>query len=247
MLPTLYQHGAFSLSSYTVMLALAFVIGGLVRTRESRRLGYVARPGYRWVAVGALAGAVLGSKLGMLLYVAPAAWGSVLDDALRLETSGKTVIGALIGGYGGVELGKRLAGVQGSTGDAFALAVPLSLAVGRIGCFLAGCCYGAPWSGAWSVHMAGVDRHPVQLYEAGLDLLLAALVYRMRELPARAGDLFKLSLVGYGLIRIALDPLRGDPRVFLGPLSAVQLVCSLAIGVLAFALWRRPGAVDARA
>ena len=247
MLPTLYQRGDFSLSSYTVVLAFAFVVGGLVRARESRRLGYVARAGYRWVAVGALAGAVLGSKLGMLLYVAPAAWGSVLDDTLRLETSGKTVIGALIGGYGGVELSKRLAGVQGSTGDAFAVAVPLSLAIGRIGCFLAGCCYGAPWSGAWSVHMAGADRHPVQLYEAGLDLLLAALVWRWRDVSGRAGDLFKLSLVGYGVIRIALDPLRGDPRVWLGPLSAVQAVCLLAIALLACALWRRPGAIDARA
>jgi phosphatidylglycerol:prolipoprotein diacylglycerol transferase len=152
---------------------------------------------------------------------------------LRLETSGKTVIGALIGGYAGVELAKKLAGITGSTGDAFAVAVPLSLGIGRVACLLGGCCYGTPTEVAWHVHLAGADRHPVQLYEALLDFALAGAVYLAREQPRPPGDLFKLSLIGYALIRIGLDPLRGDARVWLGPFSAVQLVCFVSI----IALW----------
>lgn len=232
MYPVLLERGGFTLHSHTVVLLIAFVIGGLVRRAESRRLGYVSRPGYPWVSVGALVGAIAGAKLGMLLYVDPSEWRSVFVDLLRLETSGKTVIGALIGGYAGVELAKKLAGVTGSTGDAFAVAVPLSLGIGRLACFLGGCCYGAATDSAWHVHMAGADRHPVQLYEGLLDLCLAALIFAIRKEPRPAGDLFKLSLIGYALIRVALDPLRGDARVWLGPLSAVQVTCLVAVAAL---------------
>lgn len=238
MYPVLVQSGSFVLHSHSVVLLLAFVIGGVVRRAESKRLGYGVRPGYRWVAVGALLGAIVGAKLGMLLYLGAGAWQMVLDDLLSLETSGKTVIGALLGGYAGVELAKKLAGLQGSTGDAFAVAVPLSLGVGRVACLLGGCCYGAPSDVAWHVHLAGADRHPVQLYEALLDFGLAFAMFALREQPRRAGDLFKLSLIGYAAIRVLLDPLRGDARVFIGPLSAVQLICLLAIAALWLALER---------
>lgn len=236
--PILVQRGDFVVYSHSVVLLVAFIVAGLVRRAESRRLAYVARPGYAWVSVGALLGAIVGAKLGMLLYVEPSAWRTVLDDLVRLETSGKTVIGALVGGYAGVEVAKKIAGVTGSTGDAFAIAVPLSLGIGRVACLLAGCCYGAPSDVPWHVHLAGADRHPVQLYEAALDFALAGLVYLARDQPRPAGDLFKLSLIGYASIRVLLDPFRGDARVWLGPLSAVQLICLAAIAVLWLAMQR---------
>lgn len=236
--PVLVQSGSFVLHSYTVVLLIAFIVGGAVRRVESRRLGYGARPGYRWISAGALIGAIAGAKLGMLLYVDPSEWRSVLAELLALETSGKTVIGALIGGYVGVEITKKLAGVVGSTGDAFAVAVPLSLGIGRVACLLGGCCYGTPTAVAWHVHLAGADRHPVQLYEALLDFGLAGLIYLGREQPRRSGDLFKLSLIGYAAIRIVLDPFRGDARLWLGPLSAVQLVCLAALAALWIAVQR---------
>jgi len=123
-------------------------------------------------------------------------------------------------------------------GDAFAVAVPLSLGVGRIACLLGGCCYGTPSDVAWHVHLAGADRHPVQLYEALLDFALAGLIYAARNQSRPAGELFKLSLIGYALIRVVLDPFRGDARVWLGPVSAVQLVCLAAIAVLWLAMQR---------
>jgi len=234
--PILFERGAFVLSSYSVMLSLAFIAGGLVRHAETRRLRYDARPGFRWVAVGMLVGAVLGSKLGMLLYVDPSTFARMLAEPPLLQTAGKTVIGALFGAYLGVELTKRMIGLRGSTGDVLAIALPLSLAIGRTGCFLAGCCYGVPHEGLLSVHMAGAARHPVQLYEVALDLLLAAGMFSLRTRVAPAGERFKLCLIGYALIRLALDPLRGDPRVFAGPVSAVQIACVLAIAALSAAI-----------
>lgn len=236
--PVLLRYGDFVLYSHNVVLLLAFVVAGLVRRSESKRLGYSAQPGYRWVAVGALLGAIVGAKLGMLMYVEPSQWRALLIDALHLETSGKTVIGALAGGYAGVEIAKKLAGVHTSTGDAFAMAVPLSLAIGRVACFLGGCCYGTPSDHAWAVHMAGAQRHPVQLYEAALDLVLAFAVYRTRNASLAAGQLFKLALIGYAIIRIALDPWRGDFRLWLGPVSLVQWTCLVAIVALGLAMLR---------
>ena len=237
MYPVLLQRGSLVVHSYSVVLLAAFVVAAAVRRAESQRLGYHAQPGYRWVSVGALAGAVLGSKLGMLLYVDRSEWRAVFDELWRLETSGKTVIGALIGGYLGVELAKKLVGIRHSTGDAFAVAVPLSLGIGRIACVLGGCCYGTPSNHPWAIHLAGADRHPVQLYEAALDLMLAAAVFSARSTTRQAqhpGALWKLSLIGYASIRLLLDPWRGDARVWLGPWSAVQVVCALAICALLF-------------
>jgi phosphatidylglycerol:prolipoprotein diacylglycerol transferase len=116
------------------------------------------------------------------------------------------------------------------------VAVPLSLGLGRLACFLGGCCYGTPSDHAWAVHMAEASRHPVQLYEAVLNLALAAVVYSARRIPLPPGDLFKFSLVGYALIRVVLDPWRGDARLWLGPLSLVQITCLVAIAVLSAAL-----------
>jgi phosphatidylglycerol:prolipoprotein diacylglycerol transferase len=240
--PILFERAGFVLHSYSVVLLAAFIVAGVVRRAESRRLGYGAQPGYRWVSVGALVGAVLGSKLGMLLYVERSEWRAVLEDLFHLETSGKTVIGALIGGYLGVEIAKKWVGIRSSTGDAFAVAVPLSLGIGRIACVLGGCCYGTPSSHAWAIHLAGADRHPVQLYEAVLDFALAAALFAVRDRPRRQGDLWKLSLIGYASIRVVLDPWRGDARVWLGPVSAVQVVCAAAICALVLALLRMPPA-----
>jgi prolipoprotein diacylglyceryltransferase len=144
-----------------------------------------------------------------------------------------------------VEITKKLVGITRSTGDAFAVAVPLSLGVGRIACLLGGCCYGTASQVAWAVHLAGSSRHPVQLYEAALDVALAAMIYRVREQPRREGDLFKLSLLGYAAIRVVLDPFRGDARVWLGPVSAVQITCLLAGVVLLWALRRAPRTIHA--
>lgn len=237
--PVLFNLGPLPVPSYALFLLLAFAAAAAVRRRELPRLGHQRWPGYRWVPLGALLGAVVGSKLGMLLFEPPAAFADQVRRALSLDFAGKTVVGGLIGGYLGVELTKKLVGITRSTGDGFAVALPLAQGIGRIGCFFAGCCYGAPWDGPWAVSMAGAHRHPTQLYEAAADLGLAALLWSLRERPWPEGHLFKRALVGYALIRFALEPLRGDPVQVWGPLTAVQWVClasALALG--GWMLWR---------
>ncbi len=221
MYPTLFHLGPLAIDSYAVFGLLAFFVAWKVRKVELNRLGHRARPGYSWVLVGALPGGVVGAKLGMFMFEPTLR----LDRMLSLDFSGKTVVGGLIGGYIGVEIAKKKVGITQSTGDAFAVALPLAQAVGRVGCLLSGCCYGTAFEGPWSVDIAGAHRHPTQIYEAILLLGLAGFLWHRRLVPSPAGHLFRRYLVGYALIRFALEFLRGDPSLRFGPFSVVQLVC----------------------
>ena len=232
--PTLFHLGAVRIDSYAVFVFLAFVVAWAVRRVELRRLGHRRWPGYHWVLVGALLGAVVGAKLGMYMFEP----SLHLDRMLSLDFTGKTVVGGLIGGYLGVELAKKAVGIHGSTGDAFAVGLPLAQAVGRVGCLLNGCCYGTEFGGAWAVRLGDVARHPTQIYESVLLLLLAGWLWRIRLKPAPAGHLFRRYLVGYASIRFCLEFVRGDPAIHVGGLSVVQLVCLAAIGLFAWLIVR---------
>jgi prolipoprotein diacylglyceryltransferase len=210
-----------------VFVALAFVVAWRVRKLELARLGHQTWPGYQWVLVGALLGAIVGAKLGMLMFEPTLR----LDRMLSLDFTGKTVVGGLIGGYIGVELAKKLVGIKQSTGDAFAVAIPLAQAVGRVGCLLNGCCYGTPLEGPLAVDLADVGRHPTQIYESVLLLVLSGWLWSIRHKPRPAGHLFRRYLVGYALIRFGLEFVRGDPAVHWGALSVVQVVCLAAAAV----------------
>ena len=237
MRPVLFTVAGVDVPAYAVFVGAAFVVAVLVRRIEARRLGFDRDPRHRWIALGALLGAMVGAKAGMLLFT-PDAVDDLLAALLRFDFSGKTVIGGLAGGFVGVEVAKKLVGVATRTGDAYAIAVPLAQAVGRVGCFLHGCCWGAPSSLPWAVEVHGAARHPVQLYEAGLDLLLAALLYAVRGRGFPAGNLFRRYLVGYAVIRFCMEELRGDPSVAVGPFTAPQVVALLAGGAFAIGIAR---------
>jgi phosphatidylglycerol:prolipoprotein diacylglycerol transferase len=100
----------------------------------------------------------------------------------------------------------------------------LALAIGRIGCFLGGCCYGRPTTMPWGVVFPDLGppaREPLQLYSAVADLALVALLLRLRGAP---GTVARWGCIGFGLVRAALDTLR-DPATadpLLGRLTLAQ-------------------------
>lgn len=124
--------------------------------------------------------------------------------------------------------------------DAIAPAGLLALAIGRVGCFLAGCCYGRPTTFVWGVVFPEVGppaRHPLQLYSAVGDLALLLLLPR-RDAPT--GTAFRRLAAGFALLRFLLERLR-DPattdRLPGGWLTLPQAACLL---LLAAALCLRP-------
>lgn len=104
-------------------------------------------------------------------------------------------------------------------------ALALGHGMGRVGCFLFGCCYGRPTSVPWAVTYpssiwfqgpSGVPLHPVQLYEAGFEAFAAVLaVLAVRRIPSGRADgaVFALWSVSYGVFRLAMElGFRGDDR-----------------------------------
>ncbi len=233
MKPSLTLWNGVSISSYALFVLLGVLLATWVRRAERKRLVQLHDPRMHWINAAALLGAIAGSKLGMLLFETPE------PSPHAFDLTGKTVVGGLAGGYLAVELCKLALGFRASTGDAWAVALPLAQGFGRIGCLLHGCCYGSETNLPWGVSMLGATRHPVALYEAAGDLTIAAVLYTMRERSAPAGRLFKLYLLSYAVLRFVLEPLRGDGAIQVGALSVVQWVCLLAALGLSVSLWHQ--------
>ena len=190
----------------------------------------------RWsVILAAALGALAGSRLLAAIADLPAFPGGWRSPAYWIH--GKTIVGGLLGGWIGVELAKRRAGIHVRTGDLFAAPLAVGVAIGRIGCFLAGPSdhtAGRPTALPWGIAMGdSVRRHPAALYEiAFLVLLLPVLLRAGRIGPP--GSAFRIFAGGYLLFRLAVDFVKPDPPPLAGGLSAIQWACVAGIGAVAW-------------
>jgi phosphatidylglycerol:prolipoprotein diacylglycerol transferase len=180
-----------------------------------------------WIGVAAIFGAAIGAKLGYWIEDPRNAFADFPDWRRLLE--GKTIVGALLGGLTGVELVKRAIGAQGSSGDAFALPLIAGIAIGRVGCFLAGLAdhtYGNPTTLPWGVDFGdGVPRHPTQLYEIGFLVALGIFLQTRSAKFAQAGDRFRVFMIAYLGFRLLVDFIKPMPFAYFGTLSGIQLLC----------------------
>ena len=182
------------------------------------------------IYIAALAGAFLGAKL---VYLGAEGWLHWHDEnRWVILATGKSITGALLGGYAAVELAKRLTGYRSATGDWFAIIAPVGIILGRIGCVLHGCCLGNACRAGWfTVNDAGgIARWPAAQVELLFNAfaLIAVLVLRSRRvLPNQH---FHLYLIAYGLFRFAHEFLRDTPRM-LGPVSGYQIAALAVAGL----------------
>jgi phosphatidylglycerol:prolipoprotein diacylglycerol transferase len=136
----------------------------------------------------------------------------------------------LLGGYLGVEWGKRLCGYEQATGDGFALVVPGALALGRIGCWVSGCCAGRACAAAWYsiVDAQGVHRYPAQLVEAGFNVAMLGAMWGLYTTGRLRGQLFHVYLIAYGGFRLAHEVWRESPRL-VGPVTSYQVLAAVVL------------------
>jgi phosphatidylglycerol:prolipoprotein diacylglycerol transferase len=192
------------------------------------------------IYVAALIGAFLGAKV---VYVLAEGWQhfGAKDMWLQLAT-GKSVLGALLGGYAGVEIAKKLVAYAGITGDWFAFIAPVGIIVGRIGCLLHGCCLGKVCEPAWFTtrDFTGVPRWPAVPVEILFNVAAMVGFFILRKINKLAGQHFHLYLIAYGIFRFVHESVRATPRV-LGEISGYQIaaLAVAALGVAGFALRRR--------
>ena len=224
--------GPLAISTYSLLFLCAFIVGGIVTYCEAKRQHRATEAILR-VALGALAGGVIGAKLSMFIFLGPATF---IKDLPYLWYSGQAWTGAFFGGYAGVLIVKRWTHIEYSTGDVFALALPLAQSIGRLGNLLGGDPFGLPSNLPWAITQYGVRRQPSALYELLLELALFVIILRLRDKMPRPGDLFKLYVVGYCSLRFLVDFTRADPHV-LWIFTLVQLLYAPTIVLFSYLLW----------
>ncbi len=211
----------------------AIAVGTRLYLRAARAsLDELGRTRHFAVVLGCIVGAAVGNKAVHWFHHAEQ-W-PLLMQSPWLFVQGQSIVGGLLGGLVGVEIGKQYAGIAESTGDRFVAPILVGLLIGRIGCFIAGLrddTYGNPTGLPWGVDFGdGVRRHPTQLYDMLFAaVLLAGLLPLRATLSREPGLEFKLVLAAYLAWRLAVDTVKPVPYAFPGGLSGIQLVCLLAL------------------
>lgn len=191
----------------------------------------------RWtllrVYLGGLVGAFAGAKLA---YLIGEGWAH-LHDARALLT-GKSILGAIPGGYAGVVCTKHVLGVRRHTGDWFALAVPCAVAVGRVACLLQGCCAGVVCSEHWwAWHDAtGLPRWPAQATELAFNAGFAGWALLAGRTGWSRDNRFHVYMIAYGAFRSVHEFARDTER--LGSFTGYQAV-ALGVCTAGIVLYRR--------
>jgi phosphatidylglycerol:prolipoprotein diacylglycerol transferase len=248
--PILFSVGPLTIYSYGVLLAAAYLLGLGMAVRRARAAGL---DGNRvldlgiWVIIAALVGAK-----ALLFVVDFEHFTSSWAEFTTLLRSGGVFYGGLIAAvvvciY---QLRKHRLPLWQS-GDLFAPGIALGYMVGRLGCLMAGCCYGRPTDVAWAVTFTdpaanfnvgtplNTPLHPTQVYEAlaGLVMLVALLVLerRWRQYPGRTFWTFVLM---YSLSRFVIEFYRGDDRGLVFDVVSTSQAISIVLAPLSvFMLW----------
>jgi len=212
-------------SSYTLLLIAGIAASLALWSRMARRDDRLLT-----VYIAALTGAFLGAKI---VYLAAEGW-LFWNNSHRwiIWATGKTILGALLGGYLAVEIAKKLIGYKKPTGDYFAVVAPLGILFGRVGCLLHGCCLGRECAPAWWTlrDQFGIDRWPAVPVEMAFNFLALGSALLLQKLRLLRGQHLHLYLLAYGVFRFFHEWMRATPRVAPG-LTGYQ-IAALAVTAL---------------
>ena len=231
---TFFHIGAHTIPAYGFMIALGVIIANIValfvlkRTKQDFN-DFVILEAY------CMLGAFLGAKiLYLVVSFREIEWNRVLDInyANQLMLAGFVFYGGLIGGLILVVIAGKFHKIDANEYiKNFIFLIPFIHSFGRIGCFLAGCCYGIPYEGLFSVTfpqesyaLSGVSLFPVQLFEAG-GLMIISSIILVLQLRVSFAYTIELYFVLYGLLRFVLERLRYDEaRGFILGVSTSQWI-----------------------
>ncbi len=188
-----------------------------------------------------MVGAIVGAKLLFVLVSLPQLIAQKIHPS-ELLWGGFVFYGGLIGGALGLLIYCKQFKMRASElAETYAAVLPLGHALGRVGCFCAGCCYGIEYDGplcyTYRVSLAdtpiGVPLLPIQLFEAvGLLIVFAVLLTIYLKSGKKTGTTLPLYLLLYSLLRFVLEFFRGDRARGVLLLSTSQWICIAVLGFL---------------
>ena len=230
--PTILKIGSFQIHSYGLLLAVAFLVSIQLFVSRGRRRG-ISEEALHSVALVLLVLAIVGGR-GLFVLTH---WSDYARDpvgVLRLWEGGLMLYGGYVLAIAGGIVYVRRAGLSlWKVADAAAPAMALGIGIGRLGCFLNGCCFGLPTHSHWGVRFPagsystyvfpGEALHPSQLYLAAAGILLCATLLALDRKPRFDGWLFWVGVGGDAVIRFLVDFTRYyDATSFLGTVGRLS-------------------------
>ena len=256
MFPRLFHIGTFSLPTYGLLVSLGVLTGLWISVRNSEKQGIDPENAWNLGILVVLCG-ILGAKI---LYIVND-WSYFTAHPGEIFSFGTLQAGGVFsGGLVGALVAaawyiRRHRMPALSTCDAFAPGLALGHAIGRIGCFAAGCCYGKPTTHFWGVTFRnpiaqawvgtplGVPLEPTQLFESAVELVNFFILMWLLKRRKFDGQVFGAYLFLYGVARYFLEFIRDDPgrgSVFGGLMTGTQLISIGLVLTGGLIWWLRP-------
>ncbi len=240
MYPILLDIGIITIHSYGFILALAFIVAIFIFLREARR-NDIDQETILELSIVILISAVIGARLGHILLdleyyrTYPSQVFNISRGGLVFHTG---LIASIISGSIWCYF-RRLSPMR--IADIVAPSIPLGYAIGRIGCFLNGCCYGIKTEVPWAFPLYVVDRfprHPVQLYSAFFGIIIFTIIWKYRDKSLFPGYLLFLYIGLYSIARFLVEFVR-ESEYFIWGLKTAQFVSIVAaFAAFSYIIWR---------
>ncbi|MFH1259898.1 MAG: prolipoprotein diacylglyceryl transferase [Elusimicrobiota bacterium] len=218
--PILFSFGSIKIFTYGVFLAAAFFLGLELVRKDLKRDTFDAKIGENFFFV-----VLFSSLIGARLFYVFFNWSEYLQEPLKIF---KIWEGGLVfyGGFLFALIASLIFACKHKIKflllmDIFSPMLILGQAIGRLGCFFAGCCYGKPTTLPWGVVFpnlettlapSGIRLHPTQIYESIADLVVFFWIYLNRRKKKYDGQVFVNYVLGYALVRFIVEFFRGDAR-----------------------------------
>ena len=230
----LFSIGKFTIHGYGLMIALGFLLAIVYGTWQCKKSGLNDDEFFN-LAVFVLLFGWLGGKI---LFIIVEFKQFLASPMSVIGSEGFVVYGGIITGLITIYVFCKIRKLDFLRYiDVMVAAVAINQCLGRVGCFLAGCCYGRETDSALGVVFpegclapAGVKLLPTQLFSAGADLLMFVILFIIINKVMRKGVSLAVYLTGYAVGRSIIEMFRSDRRGAVGTLSTSQFI-SIFIGI----------------
>lgn len=249
--PVLIRIGPLTIHTYGVLVAAGFLLGLGLAVRQAKKEGISPE---RIVDIGfyVLLAALIGSRL-FFIAVNPGYYFRHPLDIFKIWEGGLVFYGGLILAIPTALWYMRRHDLDvWKMSDIFAPSVAIGHAIGRLGCFSAGCCFGKPADLPWAITFldpeclatTGIPLHPTQLYESLGELINFVILVTLRRYQSFKGQLFLAYLILYSVLRFTVEIFRGDAArgyivVGISVSQGISIIVGLAAAVVIVRKLRR--------
>lgn len=220
--PLICKVGPFAIYSYGVMLAFAFLVSSYLAKKKAQTVGISPEIIFNLAFIAFIFGIIGGRLLYVIFnfdyYI------DNLSEIFKLWHGGLSWFGGLfLGSVAGIVYINRKGPSVYKVLDVIVPFVALGQAIGRIGCFLNGCCYGV------------LGFIPIQIFSSLLLLIIFIILGFLQERPHKAGEILFLYLILYSIKRFFVEFWRADNKILMFGLTYFQII---AIAIFFFSVWK---------